>query len=317
MVDPVPDDSIEQNGSFVRPYVSRSGPYGADGEGFWSEDLDDEAARHSGADGGDLLSSERRRKADLERLSGEGADDSGVLDADGAEDWDADTEWDEKSDDWDERREHRERRDGWEGNRDTSGTWDADDDWDDRDDSRDHQGGRHPHEDGVNEPAGFLGSGWRGGDGSGEGPGDGSDGRGKSMLLRAGAIAAVVVGAVWALTAWVGQPAQSVCPSGPGCTAKAPVSSPKVTEVPTDSSETANPDPGEVLTPVSAVTPPPSHRPSRPPADEATPTPGSTGGTTGAPETPRATPTTTKPAKPAPTPSRTSGGNGGLLGWLF
>ncbi|GII52318.1 hypothetical protein Pth03_07070 [Planotetraspora thailandica] len=314
MVDPVPDDSIEQTGSFVRPYVSHGSP--ADGERFWSEDLGDAAARRSDADGDDLLSSEWRRKADMERLSGEGADDADHPDAE-AEGWDAD-------DDWDERREHRERRDGWEGHQDASDSWDDGDDdrWDDRHGSRGDQE-RHPREEGVTEPGGFLGSGWRGGDGSGGGPGGGydePDRRRKGVLLRAGAIAAVVVGAVWALTAWVGQPAESACPSGSGCAAK-PVSSPAVTEAPpADSGETAAPDPGEVLIPVSAHSPRPSLRPSRPPADKATPTPGSGGGAVKTPEPPRNTSApTTKPTPPAPSPSPspTSDDGGGLLGWLF
>ncbi|GII28816.1 hypothetical protein [Planotetraspora mira] len=317
MVDRGSDDSMEQNGSFVRPYVSRSGQHGPEGEQFWSEDLDDAADRRSDAledRGGDLLSNEWRRKADRERIGGE---DGSVDDAQAALDsGDPHGEWGDRED----------SRDDWDSRRDATDEWEATD-WDREDAPGDapEAGMRRTHEDGGTEPSGFLGSGWR----DGERPGEVPEGLRKSVLLRAGGVAAVVVGAIWALTVWVGQPSATPCPSG-GCTAKPPAASSKVAVVPVDDpATTEEADPGDVLTPVTTATPTSTPHTTASPSATVTKAPVSHKPTTTATATapPTSTPTAPKPtptpkptrtATPTPTPSGDDDdGGGGLFGWLF
>jgi hypothetical protein len=321
MVDPGSDDSIEQNGSFVRPYVSRSGPHGAEGEQFWSEDLDDDvAARRSDAledRGGDLLSNEWRRKADRERIGGEDGSAHDALDSGEPHDEWGDRGRGESGGGWDDREDSR---DDWDARRDATDEWEAPGDWYREDAPGDDPDGgrRRSYDNGGTEPSGFLGSGWR----DGERPGEVPESRRKSVLLRAGAVAAVVVGAIWALTAWVGQPSASPCPSG-GCTAKAPAASPKATVVPVDDpTATEEADPGDDLTPVSTATPTSTSRATVSPSATVTKAPVShkpTAPQTSTPTAPKPTPTpkpTRTTATPTPTPSGDDGG-GGLFGWLF
>ncbi|GAA4569781.1 hypothetical protein [Planotetraspora kaengkrachanensis] len=334
MVDPGSDDSMDQNGSFVRPYVSRSGPHGADGEQFWSEDLEDAADRRSPEDGGgDLLSNEWRRKADRERVGGE---DAAAHDALGSgelhDEWgergrgEAGGDWDgrdhSRDGDWDGRDDSR---GDWDARRDATDEWEATGEWDAADMRGDDPEGRRRYDDGGAEPSGFLGSGWRDGARPGEVPESGR----KSVLLRAGVVAAVVVGAIWALAAWVGQPSATPCPSG-GCEAK-PAATAKATVVPVDDpATTEEADPGDVLTPVSTATPKSTPRTTASPSATVTKAPAS--------HTPTATPTATHAATPAapkptptPKPTRTTAtptptppgddddddDDGGLFGWLF
>jgi hypothetical protein len=275
MVDPASDDSIEQSDPLVRPYVSRNEKHGPEGEQFWSEDLDDAAtALRSDAlenSGGDLLSNEWRRKAGRERIGGDAGSTHEPLDS--GEPHDVRDDHGRSSHDWDRDR-------------------------------------RRTYEDGVTDPGGFLGSGWR----NGEVP----ESRRKSVLLRAGMVAAVVVGAVWALTAWIGQPSATSCPPG-GCTAKAPAASPKVTAV-DDPAATEEPDPGDDLTPVSTGTPASSPRATTSPSATLTKappvSPKPTASEASAPAEPKPTPTP-QPTRTTATPTATPSSGGGLFGWLF
>jgi hypothetical protein len=91
------------------------------------------------------------------------------------------------------------------------------------------------------------------------------------VLLRTGGVAAAVVGVIWALTAWVGQPSSSSsCPGGAGCEAKAPATSPAVSvqpgdleaaDEPEDEAPTAAPEATEALTASPRATTPTVHRP--------------------------------------------------------
>ncbi|GAA4580216.1 hypothetical protein GCM10023194_07960 [Planotetraspora phitsanulokensis] len=337
MVDPGSDDSMDQNGSFVRPYVSRSGPHGVEGEQYWSEDLDDTADRRSLEDsGGDLLSNEWRRKADRERVGGEDGAAHEALDSGEPRDEWADRGRGEADGDWDGRDHSRGDWDGrddsradWDARRDATDEWEATGEWNAADmRGDDPDGRRRPYEDGGAEPSGFLGSGWRDGPRPGEVPESGR----KSVLLRAGAVAAVVIGAIWALAAWVGQPSADPCPSG-GCTAKPPAASAKATVVPVDDPATSEEaDPGDVLTPVTPVTtatPKATPRTTASPSATVTKAPAShkptatpTAPQTSTPAAPKPTPTP-KPTRTTatPTPSQNGGGDdnggGGLFGWLF
>ncbi|GLX08857.1 hypothetical protein [Microbispora sp. NBRC 16548] len=73
--------------------------------------------------------------------------------------------------------------------------------------------------DGDTDPRGFLGSGWR----NAPDPDEDDDERSRrgGMLLRTGLIAVGVLGAIWALALWVGQPSGAECEDGAGCAARA------------------------------------------------------------------------------------------------
>ncbi|MEV4461630.1 hypothetical protein, partial [Microbispora sp. NPDC049633] len=76
-----------------------------------------------------------------------------------------------------------------------------------------------PVSDGDTDPRGFLGSGWRNAPDSEEDEAEGS--RRGGLLLRTGLIAAGVLGAIWALALWVGQPSGADCADGASCAAGA------------------------------------------------------------------------------------------------
>ncbi|WP_182904891.1 hypothetical protein [Microbispora sp. H13382] len=117
--------------------------------------------------------------------------------------------------------------------------------------------------DGDTDPRGFLGSGWRN---APDPEGDEAEGsRRGGLLLRTGLIAAGVLGAIWALALWVGQPSGADCADGATCAAGAgtattapasPAGEP--TDVPTDEVSDV---PGDV--PSQAPSEPPSARPER------------------------------------------------------
>ncbi|GIH67319.1 hypothetical protein [Microbispora siamensis] len=94
--------------------------------------------------------------------------------------------------------------------------------------------------DGDTDPRGFLGSGWRSAPDPEEDEDEGP--RRGGMLLRTGLIAVGVLGAIWALALWVGQPSGAECDGGAGCAAgtaaTAPVSPAPSDAAPTDAAPT-------------------------------------------------------------------------------
>ncbi|MEZ0074615.1 hypothetical protein [Planotetraspora sp. GP83] len=344
MIPPVPEELPEQTGPLVRPYISANGQYGTEGDRFWSEELDDMAVRpgqssaprtaapdRGGAApevaGGDLLSEEWVRRSpaadSFDPLSF--ADRSFADRASGAERVTADP-----ADTLDGLSAPEGRRDR--DDRESLGHPESprNPESPESSENRDDLGGLV---DGATEPGGFLGSGWRGG----EDPEEAEDSRRKGVLLRAGAISVAVVGAIWVLTAWIGQPSDAACPSGGDCAARAPVSSPAAitaTEagsepdvtpddpVPTEAVTTAptTSSPGRVLVTAPPTTKAPaSHRPS-PKAPATSKPPVVVDGSTESPAPPSSGPTqpttapTTAPPSSPPDPPRH---DGGLFGWLF
>ncbi|MBE3010540.1 hypothetical protein IL992_15245 [Microbispora sp. NEAU-D428] len=91
--------------------------------------------------------------------------------------------------------------------------------------------------DGDTDPRGFLGSGWRSAPDADEDEDEGS--RRGGMLLRTGLIAVGVLGAIWALALWVGQPSGAECDGGAGCAAGAgTAATAPVSPAPTDAAPT-------------------------------------------------------------------------------
>ncbi|MFG1865332.1 chromosomal replication initiator protein DnaA [Microbispora bryophytorum] len=189
MRDPVTEDAYEQDGSYIRPYITGEGQYGGEGDRFWSEEQDEHALDGRPDDGGDVLSEDWRpdqpaqTPADHADYDDYAAGRTARLHAEHP----VDDEY-PVGDDYPVGDEHLAREERLTGDGDT-------------------------------DPRGFLGSGWR----NAPDPDDDDDersGRG-GMLLRTGLIAVGALGVIWALALWVGQPSGTECEDGASCAAKA------------------------------------------------------------------------------------------------
>ncbi|MEN3533757.1 hypothetical protein AAH991_01465 [Microbispora sp. ZYX-F-249] len=125
-------------------------------------------------------------------------------------------------------------------------------------------GSEDPVSEGDTDPRGFLGSGWRNAPDPEEDETEGP--RRGGLLLRTGLIAAGVLGAIWALALWVGQPSGADCADGASCAAgagpaaTAPAS--PAADAPTDTpADEVSEGPGDV--PSQAPSEAPTARPER------------------------------------------------------
>ncbi|MEV1199990.1 hypothetical protein [Microbispora rosea] len=183
MRDPVTEDAYEQDGSYLRPYITGEGQYGGEGDRFWSEEQDEHALAGAPGEQGDVLSEDWQ------------PDHPAQTPADHAD-----------QDDYAAGRTPRFRSEGPVGDEEMMRDGEL---------MRDGEMMR----DGDTDPRGFLGSGWRNAPDLDEDD-DERSGRG-GMLLRTGLIAVGVLGAIWALALWVGQPDGAECEGGANCAAKA------------------------------------------------------------------------------------------------
>ncbi|GAA0404876.1 hypothetical protein GCM10009530_66270 [Microbispora corallina] len=327
-----PEDPREETGPLVRPYIPVGGRYGSEADRFWSEELDDAAVSRRAADhaprGGDLLSEDwtpddagghddgpGRRPDDRAR-----PDDAGPRDLD--DDLDRDDDVDGAPQDASYEDDSYESYESYE------------DDGGPATDQDVMRSAWHDREDGGSG-GGFLGAGWRN---SPDDPEEVEESRRRGVLVRAGVAAVAVLGVIWALTAWVGQPSASSCPSGPGCAAEAPAP-PVASPSPVESGPSAEPGPTESVAADPDVTPsaPPKASPQAPrprttaPTSRASATHRATTSPTHVPTSqppvsaedpsePTPDPVTSAPAQPTSAPAPTQDPpkhNGGLFGWLF
>ncbi|MEV7808858.1 hypothetical protein AB0O28_38500 [Microbispora sp. NPDC088329] len=251
MRDPVTEDAYEQDGSLIRPYIAGEGQHAAEGDRFWSEEHDEQALGAAPRDHGDVLSEDWR------------PDQPPQTPADHAD-----------QDDYTAGRTARLRSDDLasdegpvsEGRLASDGALMS-------------EGGLVS--DGDTDPRGFLGSGWRNTPDPEEDEDEGS--RRGGLLLRTGLIAVGVLGAIWALALWVGQPsgadcAEADCAAGAKPAVTAPVS-------PAADGDTATGESGDAPTdvPTDVPTGPSDDVPSQAPSDAPS-------------DAPRAEPTRTRPA---------------------
>lgn len=201
MRDPVTEDAYEQDDSFIRPYIGGEGQHGGEGDRFWSEEQDDRALGGRPGDQGDVLSEGWR------------PDQPAQTPADHAD-----------QDDYAAGRTARLRSGDLTSDGDLTGDGNL-------------AGDGNLVSDGDTDPRGFLGSGWRSAPDPDEDEDEGS--RRGGMLLRTGLIAVGVLGAIWALALWVGQPSGAECEGGAGCAAGAgTAATAPVSPAPTDAAPT-------------------------------------------------------------------------------
>lgn len=201
----------------------------------------------------------------------------------------------------------------------------------------------YAYEDGVAEPTGFLGSGWRRDE-----PEEPEERRRGGLLLRVGGAGVAVAAAIWALSAWVSGPVESCTgqcaakvevASSPAVSTESiadpvaepvatPAATPEASPSPTVRPRTV-PTSAPAVTPTRKVVPAQKATPARrSPVPRATLTPESHQAVVDPqrderPETPSESPmATTEPTSdpdPAPAPTQTpeEKRRGGLLDWLL